>query len=375
MSLQIIQFDPDQRRFQNLFTSLPTAIYKNNPYWVPPLRWDQKLIFDEKRHGFYHRGEAGFFLAMAGGEPVGRIVVLDDHAFNEGQQEKQAHFFLFESINDTSVASELLFNAFNWARQRNLHLMRGPKGMTPLDGLGLLTQGFDHRPAFGMPYNPPYYLNLLKTCGFKTESESLSGYLNLKTGIPPKMFKAADLAKKHRGFRALNLHSQRDLINAAPLLGKMYNAALGGTPGAGSLTQDDIKTMMRGLLWIAQPDLVKIVLKGDEPAGFLLTYPDISCGLQKSGGRLLPFGWMKLLAEKRRTKWININGAGVASPYRGLGVTAILYSELFKTLKDSGQYEHAEVIQIGKENDRMLMELRGLGIDFYKTHSMMTKNL
>jgi len=375
MSFQIIQFDPGEKFYQKRFTQLPELIYKDNPHWVPPLRWDQNRIFNQESHGFYQRGEAGFFLAMAGQDPVARVVVLNDQHFNKKRQEKQAHFFLFESINDDSVASELFFTAFNWARQRNLHLIRGPKGMTPLDGLGILTQGFDHRPAFGMPYHPPYYLDLLKTCGFKEESESMSGYLNLNNGIPEKMVKAANLAKKHRGFHVLEIHSQRDLINAASLLGKMYNASLGGTHGSGSLTQSDIKTMARGLLWIAQPELVKIVLKGDEPAGFLLTYPDISRALQKTNGRLLPLGWLTLLREKHKTKWININGAGVANTYRGLGVTAILYNELFKTIKASGQYEHAEVIQIGKENQRMLLELRGLGIEFYKTHSMMTRKL
>ena len=100
--------------------------------------------------------------------------------------------------------------------------------------------------------------------------------------------------------------------------------------------------MANQLIWLADPKLVKLVMKDDKAVGFLLAYPDISAALQKTRGRLFPFGWLTLLLELRRTDWININGAGLLPEYRGSGGTAILYSEMFKSVTENPRYQHAE---------------------------------
>ena len=106
--------------------------------------------------------------------------------------------------------------------------------------------------------------------------------------------------------------------------------------------------------------------------GFVFAYPDISAAVQRTRGRLFPFGWIDLLLELRRTKWVNLNGAGIIEKYRGLGGTAILFDEMAKSLR-TGTFEHADIVQVGVENDKMQRELRDLGIDFYKMHRMYEK--
>jgi hypothetical protein len=113
--------------------------------------------------------------------------------------------------------------------------------------------------------------------------------------------------------------------------------------------------------------LIKIIYKDDAPVGFLLAYPDISAALQRTRGKLFPFGWLDVMAELRRTKWINLNGAGIVEQYRGLGGTALLFSEMYKSVSETS-YRFADLVQIGIENDRMQRELRDLGIVFYKKH-------
>jgi len=117
------------------------------------------------------------------------------------------------------------------------------------------------------------------------------------------------------------------------------------------------------------------VMKGDDPVGFLFAYPDISTALQKTKGNLFPFGWLTLLRELKRTDWLNINGAGLLPEYRGSGGTAILYSEMFKSVRDSGQFKHAEVVQIGIENEAMQRDMENFGIDFYKVHRTYSRDL
>jgi hypothetical protein len=155
----------------------------------------------------------------------------------------------------------------------------------------------------------------------------------------------------------------------------LYNEALEGTIGGTPVTDEEINTLADQMLWIADPRLIKIIMKEEIPVGFLLAYPDISRALQKTRGRLFPFGWVTILRELRTTDWININGAGMIEAYRGLGGTAILYSEMFKSLVENPRYHHAEVVQIGVENEKMQREIENFGVDFYKMHRTYQKIL
>jgi hypothetical protein len=81
------------------------------------------------------------------------------------------------------------------------------------------------------------------------------------------------------------------------------------------------------------------------------------------------------LRELKRTDWLDINGAGLIPEYRGSGGTAILYSEMFKSVKESGQFRHAEVVQVGLETEAMQRDLKNFGIDFYKVHRIYQRSL
>lgn len=373
--MKIIHFNPNKSRFRRLFEKLPFSLYEKDPNWVPPLRVEERRLFSQEKHSYYGHGQAAFFLAVSKGQPIGRLVVLNNRDYNVFHGSKTAHFFQFESRNNPEIAFALFEKAAQWGRENGLTQIVGPKGMTPLDGLGLLVRGFQHPPAFGMPYNPEYYPQLLQDCGFTQVRETVSGYLSADLACPQKALKVANIVKKRRGFRVLKLRSRKDLLHGIHLLGRMYNSALSGTEETMPLTQSDLETMSQGLLWLAKPSLVKLILKDEEPAGFLLAYPDISKAIKKTNGRLYPFGWIRLLQEKNRTPWVNINGMAISEKYQGLGATALLFTELYKSVTESGQFRHAEVVQIGTENERMLLELRGLGIDFYKSHGIFSRDI
>jgi len=369
--MRIIQFEPENKYYQKLFIKLPFELYRDNPKWVPPLVNDMRSIFNRNEHGFYKHGDAQFLLAMDGDQPVGRLVMLNNFRRFADKPSKTGYFYLFESQNDFSITHQLFSHGIEWAKEQKVDKIFGPKGMTPMSGLGLLVRGFEHRPAFGMPYNPAYYPDFLTKYGFSQKNESESGYFNVESiALPEKIFEAAELVKKRKGLFTLKIDSNKDLRNALSTLGKMYNAALIGNESDAQLTEGDLDTMAKGLLWIAQPKLIKIIMKEDQAVGFLLAYPDVSKALQATHGRIFPFGWARILWEKYHTKYININGIGVVDEYRGMAGTAVLFSELYESMASSGQFKHAEVIQIGVENERMRRELRDLGIEFYKEHAM-----
>ena len=366
--MNILPIISSDRKRIDQFIDLPFRLYTDNPCWVPPLVMDVCAAFNTNKYPFYQHGDAQFLLGLDDqDQPVGRLAVLDNHAYNEFNHEKTAFFCLFECVDNQAVATALFEVGFDWARSRGLTCITGPKGFTALDGMGLLVKGFEHRAALGQAYNPPYYDSLLRGLGFETAIELVSGYLNRELDFPDKIGRAAGIVTKRYGIFARRFETRRELLKLLPSLQALYNDSL--VPGLGNypITAHDMKAMADQLLFFADPHLVKILMKGEKPIGFLLTYPDISAAIQRCHGRLFPFGWLGILLEPRRTKWLNINGAAILEEFQGMGGTAVLFNELFKSVKDSRFY-HAEVIQIGLENERMQNEMRNFGVDFYKMH-------
>lgn len=373
--MNILQLDLHNKKQADDFLRLPFSIYRDIPQWVPPLQMDERLRLNPKRFPFYQHSQASFFLAYERTRPIGRLAVLDNHRYNEYNKTRTAFFYLFECENNLEAATALFDAGFAWARSRGLDKIVGLKGFTPLDGFGLLVKGFEHRPAFGLPYNPAYYVDLIEAQGFVKEGESVSGYLGADIQFPERIHQLAERIAQRRGFRILQCNTRKDLRALVPYLKELYNNSLGGTEGTAPLTDEEINSMANQLIWLADPKLVKLVMKDNKAVGFLLAYPDVSAALQKTRGRLFPFGWLTLLLELRRTEWININGAGLLPEYRGSGGTAILYSEMFKSVSENPRYRHAEVVQIGVENGNMQREMENFGIDFYKMHRIYRRNL
>jgi len=366
----------DTRRPQHVheFLELPFRLYRGTPVWVPPLALEARRALNRKSNPYYGHSEAGFFLARQDGEVVGRLAMLENRNYNAFNRERTAFFWLFECAHDKEAARALFTAGFDWARSRALDLVVGPKGFTALDGLGLLVRGFEHRPAFGIPYNLSYYEELLLDNGFQPTGDIVSGYLGAEADFPERIHKLADRVLKRRGLRIARYRSRKDLRRLAPQLGKLYNDTLGGTSGNVPLAAEEIAALADQIARFADPKLIKVVLRGDEPVGFLFAYPDVSAALQRSRGRLFPWGWLDLLLEMRRTDWVNINGAGIVESERGLGGSAILFSEMHKSVRE-GAFRHADLVQVGAENMPMQRELRNFGVEFYKLHRMYRREL
>jgi hypothetical protein len=371
--LNVIQLDTADRRLVGEYLELPFKLYRHVPQWVPPLRMDAGRYLD-RRHPFYQHSDAAFFLAFEGRRSVGRLAVLVNRRYNDFNHEQTAFFDHFECEDHLPAARALFDAAFDWAVRHGAQKIIGPKGFTALDGMGLLVKGFEHRAAFGIAYHLPYYAAFIEGAGFICQGELVSGYMNPSAPFPARVGEVADMVMRRRGLSIMRFYHRRDLRKAISALHELYNSSLPGTTGNTPLSEDDVQAMASQLEWFADPRLIKIVMKGSQPVGFLLAYPDISAALQRTKGKLLPFGWADILLELKRTHWININGAGIAEQYRGLGGTALLFNEMRKSIIECG-YQHADIVQIGVENERMQREMRDLGIDFYKTHRIYQRSL
>ncbi len=365
--MRVFQIDTRNRSQIRQFVELPFRLYRDVPQWVPGFRSEALSMLDPERNPFFQHSEAAFFIAEQDRLPTGRLAILNHRPYNAFNNTQTAFFYLFECENDLPVARLLFEAAFAWAGERGLTEVVGPKGFSPLDGMGLLVDGFDHRPALGIPYNLSYYPQLLEALGFRGSGDILSGYLSAGMRFPERIHQVARRVSERRGLRVAQFKRREDLRAIVPQLKDLYNLSI-------QVSDADVGAIAEQMLRFADPTLIKIVFKDEQVVGFLFAYPDISPALQRARGRLLPTGWIRLLVEMHRARWVNINGMGIIKEYRGLGGTALLFSEMHDSIARRG-FEHAELVQIGTENDPMLRELRSLGVDFYKTHRMYQRGL
>ena len=374
MAIKIIKIDQIKKSETKAFINFPFKLYRNNPYWVPPFINDMNFNLDSARHPFYKHSNAAFFIAEKNGQTCGRIAVLNNHIHNEFQNARTAFFCYFDCIQDQEVAQTLLNTAFEWAAKEGLNRIVGPRGLIRTEGSGILIKGFDLRPAVGITYNYPYYEEFFTKAGFEKLTDYYSGYLPLDFTIPEKVKIIAEKVRQNKGYQVKTFSGVEELKSWIPRVGKVFNSAFENRKEYYPINQQELAVIAGNIISIANPELIKLVLKGEEVIGFLLTYPDISEAIQKTKGHLWPFGWVRLLITKKKTRVYNINGLGLLPLYQGLGGNALLYDELYKTGKDI-KYDRIEAVQIDEENFLSLSDNQTMRITWDKIHRSYQKTL
>jgi GNAT superfamily N-acetyltransferase len=365
--VEIHKVDTTDPQAVEQFVQFPFHLYRNCAQWVPPLVSSARKQLNRELHPFYRHSNAEFFLAFQDGKVAGRIAVLNPRKRNAYRDRQGGFFCLFETVEDIEVARALFAAAFDWARRQGLEEISGPEGFLPGDSLGILVKGFEHRPAMGVTYNYSYYDAFIQDTGFHKQTDYYSCYLPGDFEMPERVHRIAEKIKERRGFQILRFRTRHELEAFAPRVIEAYNAAFSENREFVPIAGEDAAKIARRLIDMTQPDLVKIVAKGEEIIGFVLGFPDVSAALQRCKGQLYPVGWALLLWESKRTRWINFNGGGVLPQYQGLGVTALLYHEIYKTVRERN-FLHVDIVQVNEQNTRMVQELEGLGVDFYKAH-------
>jgi hypothetical protein len=366
--LKIRKIDTTSRRDVNRFVQFPFQLYRFCAQWVPPLVSSVKRDLDRERHPFFQHSTAEFFTAESGGQILGRIAVMHHRNYNAYHDSKLAFFGLFEVVEDVQVARALFDAACAWAKGQGLEQILGPKGLIGSDGGGVLVKGFAHRPAMGAAYNLPYYDDLITDSGFVKDRDFLSAHLDRsQQDLPERFYFAAERLSKRRGLIVKSFRSRRELRRWVPRAVEAHADAFGQNYTYYPPTVQETALVTDMLLAIADPRLIKIVLKGERIVGFILALPNLSVGLQKARGRLWPLGWYHLLQERRHTRHLDIPALGFLPAYQGLGGNALLYVELAKTILPS-RFKHADLMQIDEHNVKSLREVENMLVTWHKTH-------
>lgn len=326
-----------------------------------------RLVFERDKHPFYQHSDARFFIAESEGQVVGRLAVLHHRPFSEYHHENTAFFYYFESIDDQDVANGLFKAGEAWARAQGCQLLYGPRGFLRSDCAGQLVEGFDLLPAVGITYNMPYYDRLISTYGFSKQTDYYSGMLDHTTLLPQKVHDIAERVKQRGNFWIKSFTSIKEVVDLIPLIESVHHDAFKDNPSYYPSTSAEFAMLVKNIIAIADPTLLKAVMKGEEIAGFIIAYPNISRALQKTRGNIYPFGWIDLLREKKQSKIIDIDGVGLLPKYQGLGNNALLYAEIEKTLLARGA-QKAEIVQVDERNFRSKSDMENMGVIWNKKH-------
>jgi GNAT superfamily N-acetyltransferase len=374
--ITIEKLDTNSRKQVKRFVDIPYRLYKGHPQWVPPLRIDVEEQLNRKKHPYYERSEADFFIAVRDGKDVGRIAALENKPYNEYHGVHQAQFYLFDSEDDDEIAKVLFETLFEWARSRGLNKVVGPKGFAALDGYGLLVEGFEHRQMMSMMnYNYSYYVRLVENMDFSKVVDFVSCYLSPdKFYLPERVHRIAERVQQRGKLNVKRFATKKELTEWAPKIGKAYNQAFVNNWEYYPLSEHDIDFVLKTILIVADPRLIKVITHKEDVVGFLFGFHDLSEALQRSRGRLLPFGIIDILLEKRRTKWISLNGVGILPEFQGIGGNALLYSEMEKTIHEY-DFEHADLTQVAETAVQMRSDLVNIGGEPYKNHRVYGRDI
>jgi hypothetical protein len=317
------------------FIAFQRALYRGNPYWVPPLIRDEVDTLTPGRNPAFASAEARLFLARRDGKLVGRVAGILSHAANTKYNTKNLRFGWFDLIDDYEVARALLDAVEDWGRQKGMETLTGPHGFTDLDPEGLLVEGFNELATIAVVYNHPYYAAHLERYGFSKEIDYMEFQAQAPEGtvIPEKMLKMAEWAQKRNGFRLLKFKDVKALRKERgqelfDLLDEAFEELYGTVP----LTQAQKDYYISRYLPFANPDFIEIAVnERNEMIGFIIALPSLSRAFQKARGRLFPFGLLHILRALKKFDTLDFMLAGVKRAYRGKGVDLMMTIDIFRT--------------------------------------------
>ena len=325
---------------QKRFIRLPWRTYANDPCWMPPLVMAQEELLGFQPHPFYEKSRSQSFLASRGGTDVGRITAIVNAGHIERYREQRGFFGFFECDDDPAAARALFGAARDWLHAQGMTCIRGPANPSLNYECGLLIEGFDTPPFFMMTHNRPYYAGLVEDNGFHKVEDLFAffGRMSMLESIDQKLGVMVEGVKERFGVTVRPLDRRRFAEEVRMFL-NIYNSSLTGTWGFVPLTAGEVDHMAASLKHLIVPELALVAEVEGKPIGTVFCLLDYNPRIKAINGRLFPFGFLKLLWNKRGIKRMRAISTNVIPEYQAWGVGLVLHAALVPRLYEWGMDE------------------------------------
>ena len=338
MAVEIRKIEPTRDQLRE-YTKFGIDLYKGNPYFVPPLIMDDVNTLSPDVNPAFDFCKAQSFMAYRDGKPVGRITAIINNIVNERSGKREMRFGFVDFIDDAEVVDALFAAAEEWGRSNGMTDIVGPMGFTDLDHEGMLTFGYDEVGTMATIYNHPYYVDHMERMGYAKDASWVEYRIAVPDAIPEKYARIAEIVRKRENLKVKKYTSRKKIKeDYGVALFELFNEAYDKLYGYSPLTKKQIDYYINMYLDILNLKYVTVVTDADDRIVAVgISIQSFSKALQKSRGRLFPFGWYHML----KTLWggsdvVDLLMIGVKPEYQNKGVNALLFADLIPCYISTG---------------------------------------
>ncbi len=358
------------------FIYLPEKLHAGHANWVPPIYMDEKKYFDPAKNKAFGYSDTLLLLALKDGHCVGRAMGIINRRYNEHRNEKTARFGYLETTEDQEVVHALLSRVEGWAREKGMTRVVGPYGFSDQDPEGFLIEGFDHRATIATYYNFEWLPKLVENEGYTKDIDYFVYKIDVPKEMPEFYKKIYERAEKRGNFEVLEFKSKKEIKPwIRPVLSLMNETYMqNNIYGYAPLDEKEMDDLAKRYLPVLDPRFVKAVVKDGELVAFIIGMPDMGAGIQKAGGRLLPFGFIHILRAAKKTKQLDLLLGAVKDKYRGMGLDVMMGVKMIQSALEAG-YELMDTHHEMETNVKVRGEMERMGGKVYKKFRVYQKTL
>ncbi|MDR0953213.1 MAG: GNAT family N-acetyltransferase [Elusimicrobiota bacterium] len=353
------------------FINFPFELYKGSPYYVGELKVDTKHTLTTDP--FWQHARRELFVAKRGAKTVGRIAAIVNEDHNNYWKDETGFFGFFECENNKQTAQALVNAAANWLKGQGLKTIRGPLNPSSNHTCGVLINKFNAMPSIMMPYNPPYYDDILQNAGLKKVKDLLAFERTDKDDFSPRMHKIMARILKNPAIkiRQIDLKHFNDEVE---IVRKIYNASWANNWGFVPITEAEIQNVAKQLKLIVRPEITCVIEYNGKPAGFAISIPNMNHTLKILNGRLNPLKIIPALLKWKQTNDCRMIMLGVHPDYRGHGIELLLVRSVVVKGVNKGWHK-AELSWVLEDNQGIISVMEEAGCYKTKTYRIYEKPL
>lgn len=360
------------------FIHMPRLVYRDDPHWIAPLDLERKETLRMDKNPYFEHAEARLFLAFKAQSCVGRISAQIDQLYLGRHGDRTGHFGFLEAVDDRDVFAGLLTSAQSWLARHDMTRVRGPFSFSINEETGLLIDGFDTPPSVMMGHARPYYAERLSECGYTKAKDVIAYDYNMNTKVTQKQERVLQRARHSHSITIRPL-SKRHLDRDLGIIITIFNDAWSHNWGFVPMTEAEIEHLGRVLRLLVREEFIAIAEIRGEPAAMAVTLPNVNDWIADLDGRLMPFGWVKLLRRfLSPPRSARLPLMGVRKAYQGTLVGPLLTFMVIDTVR---QYhlkrglKKAELSWVLEDNTAMRCMIEAFGARAYKTYRIYERAL
>lgn len=373
-----LRVEPVASRYQRRdWLELPWKVNGHDPCWVPPLRDTQRLQAGFGHHPIWDTADCQAYLATRGGEPVGRVLAIENRAHNEHSKDRVGFFGFFDCFDDQEAADGLFAAAEGWLRERGLESSRGPMNPAINYEFGTLIDGFETPPYFLLTHNQPHIQRLIETAGYG-KAHDMYAYRGDVTMLDEisrdkKMATIDQMVRERFGVTVRGMDTKKFNEEVETFL-QIYNQAMVETWGHVPMSRDEVVHFAKDLRQLLVPELARVAEVDGRPVGCVFGLLDFNPRIKQIDGRLFPFGWVRLLANKKELSRIRLVSTNVLPEYQSWGVGVCLTVSMLEPALAHGVTD-CEFSWVLESNDLSRKTIEKGGALRYKTWRVFEKGL